>query len=194
MTYIISISLIWACIFADQPSYGSTVEGRAGEFVNAAEKYSKSGDHTNALRHILIASKMAPGDMELIYSRAAIYGRAGFYAQAVKDLSRVIREDEFLQKRRYPSARKFRAECLAILGQYVKSSADYQWLLKRHPGNGNIWYYLAELYAVMLRNDLALAAIDKGLSTKSHWKQRLKLLQKKIILGESVSLHAPFSN
>lgn len=182
-----SALIVQLCLAADY-------SGKVGYFVKNAETYTRQGNHPMAAMMYDQAVRMQPGDMQLYYQRAASYGRAGYYQNAIKDLSLVINNDEMSAKRRFPSARKFRAECYAMSGQLQKAVDDYKEMLQINPNSGKLWYYLAETYAVMQRSDLAISAISKGLATKSHWADKLKNLHTRIMIGEQIKLHAPFSN
>jgi predicted Zn-dependent protease len=80
------------------------------------------------------------------------------------------------------------------LGYYQKASEDYLVFLRRAPKDGKVWSYLVEAYALMKRSDLALAAINRGLATGSHWSGKLKELQMQIMMGQKITPHRPFSN
>jgi len=83
------------------------------------------------------------------------------------------------------------------LGYMQNAIEDYSAILKRYPGNdgsGKIWFYLAEALALTNRNDLAIKAIDNGCATGSHWCEAMKILREKIVSGEKIVPHKPFSN
>jgi tetratricopeptide (TPR) repeat protein len=168
--------------------------GQLGALIKNAETYSRQGDYAKALLMYNRAIKIAPDDPLLYYRRAAVYGRSGNYMSAINDLTLVINADEKNSKTRFPGARKFRAECFAVSGLPQKAVEDYTVLLRKNPSSGKLWYYLAEVFAVMHRNDLALEAIKRGLTTNSHWSGKLKGLQRRIMTGEKITLHPPFSN
>jgi tetratricopeptide (TPR) repeat protein len=192
MVFLMAVALLpllgcKVCMAADY-------SGQLGALIKNAETYSRQGDYANALLMYDSAIKIAPADPQLYYRRAAVYGRSGNYMSAINDLTQVIDADERNSKLRFPGARKFRAECFAVLGLPQKAVEDYTVLLRKNPSSGKLWHYLAEVYAVMHRNDLALKAIERGLATNSHWSSKLKGLQRRIMTGEKISLHRPFSN
>lgn len=191
---MIALVVVLVCEWDGQTCQAASYSGKVGFLVKSAENYSNQGNHVMASMMYDQAVRMQPGDLELYYRRAASYGRAGYYQNAINDLSRVISSDEMSAKRRFPSARKFRAECYAKTGLMQKAVNDYKVCLERNPNSGKILYYLAELYAVMQRKDLALSTIEKGLKTNSHWVGKIKVLQTRILNGEQINLHAPFSN
>ena len=172
----------------------SEFSGKIGVLVKNAEAYSRQGNHSMALALYNQAIHLQPSNTGLYYRRAAMFGRYGDYLSAVNDLTRVIRADERNKKRKFPAARKFRAECFATLGLLEKAVAEYKLILRLNPKSGKLWYYLAETYAYMQRQDLAMSAIQKGLATKTHWSGNLIGLQARISTGEKISLHRPFSN
>jgi len=199
----ISILMVFLMAMALLPLFGGKVcmaadySGQLGALIKNAETYSRQGDYANALLIYNRAIKIAPADPQLYYRRAAVYGRSGNYMSAINDLTQVINADQRNSKLRFPAARKFRAECFASAGYLQKAAEEYIALLRRNPrskGAGKIWYYLAEVYAVMQRNDLAIEATQRGIATGSHWVGKLKGLQRRIMTGEKISLHPPFSN
>lgn len=178
-------------------SLAADYNGEVQKLVNNAEANLKQGNLTMALGMYDRAIELKPGDVGLIYRRAWIHGRSGNYMGAIQDLTLVINADEKNPKRRYPAARKFRAECFASAGFLHKAAEEYIALLRRNPGSkgsGKIWYYLAEVYAVMHRKDLAIKAIQRGIATGSHWGAKCKGLEKRIMAGRKITLHPPFSN
>ncbi len=172
----------------------SEFSGKIGVLVKNAEAHSRQGNHSMALSLYNQAIRMQPSNSGLYYRRAAMFGRYGDYSSAINDLTRVIRADERNNKRKFPAARKFRAECFASLGLLQKAVAEYRFILRLNPRSGKLWYYLAETYAYMQKQDLAMSAIQKGLATKSHWSGNLKGLHARISTGQKISLHRPFSN
>ena len=171
--------------------------GQVQNLINNAEAYNKQNNYAMALKMYDRAIELTPGDIGLHYRRAVTYGRSGNYMSAIQDLTLVINADEKNQARQYPAARKFRAECYASAGFLHQSAEEYIALLRRDPrskSSGKIWYYLAEVYAVMQRKDLAVKAIRRGIATGSHWSGKLKKLEHQIMAGRKISLHPPFSN
>ena len=57
-----------------------------------------------------------------------------------------------------------------------------------------MWYYYAELLWFIGNKGEALKAVNIGLKTGSHWVGKIKTLENKILSGERVKLHRPFSN
>jgi tetratricopeptide (TPR) repeat protein len=189
-TVIISLICIQLC-------QAENYSGKVGYLVKCAENYTKQRNHGMALAMYSQAIRIQPGDLELYYRRAASYGRAGYYQNAIKDLTLVINSDEISGKMRYTSARKFRAECYSALGYYEKAIADYRYMLNAKESSAKIakiYYYLAELYAFIQRNDLAITTINSGLKIKSSWSVKLNELHKKIMTGQIIKLHLPFTN
>ena len=168
--------------------------GQVGVLLKNAETYSREGDYARALQMYNRAIEVAPGEPGLHYRRAYVYGRSGHYMSAINDLTMVIQADENNAKLKFPAARKFRAECYAVSGLLSKAVEDYTFLLRKNPGSGKLWHYLAEVFAVMQRRDLALKAIERGLATNTHWNGKLKALQGRIMAGQKITLHPPFSN
>lgn len=179
---------------ADKICMAEDYSEQVGVLIKHAETYSRQGDYVKALSMYNRAIKIAPAEPVLYYRRAAVYGRSGSYMSAINDLTQVIAADERNPKLRFPAARKFRAECFAVSGFTQKALEDYTALLRKNPRSGKLWYYIAEVYAVVHRNDLALEAIKRGLATDSHWSGKLKGLQRRIMTGERVTLHKPFTN
>lgn len=190
-------ALVSAALFAmlAGPDVCQAVSGnpRVKALVENADAYSKQGNHLLAMSMYDQAIRISPGDMGLYYKRASIFGAAGQYGSAIKDLNRVIGQGR-MGKDRYPAAIRFRADCFMALGQMQKASEDYMAFLRKAPKDGKVWSYLVEAYALMGRTDLALQAVNKGLATGSHWSGKLKSLQMQILTGETITPHKPFSN
>lgn len=169
---------------------------KVNALVKSADVYAKQGNVVAALKLYDQAIAMRPGDVGIYYQRGLMLGKAGHYARAIKDMSLVIQKDETSPRRRFPSARKYRAEGLVGLGQLQMATEEYKAQLRQSTdgGNGKIWYYLAETYALMNRRDLALDAINRGLATGSHWGGRMQDLRMKIMTGQKITPHKPFSN
>lgn len=167
---------------------------KAQQLMKNAIMHSKNNNHQMALTLSGQALQIRPYDLNLLYQRASVWGRGGYYMKAIEDLSMVIREDELAARLRFPAARKFRAECYVALGEMQKAVDDYNALLRRNPQNGKIWYYMAETLALMGRRDWALEAIDRGKATDSHWKNKMEPLREKIMSGKKIIPHKPFSN
>lgn len=164
--------------------------------MKTADNYAKQGNMVAALQLYDKAISMRPGDIGIYYQRGLMLGRAGQYARAIKDMSLVINKDELSPKRRFPSARKYRAEGLVGLGQLPMAAEEYKAQLRQSSGDGGgkIWFYLAETYALMNRSDLALEAINRGLATGSHWGAKMQDLRTRILTGQRIKPHEPFSN
>lgn len=153
-----------------------------------AIKYSKTGNYSLAINYINKAIKIQPERMELQYQRALIFGRAGYYPHAIKELSR------FVNNQNYSHAVRFRADCYFAINQIGRAVKDYKTFLRNAPNDGKVWSYLAEaLYTGGDKNG-ALKAVIAGLKTKSHWEKRLLELQEKILLNQSIEPHTPLSN
>lgn len=176
--------LIWNSIL-----HAATREESAEKFAEQAAQYSRQkGKHFLAVAYINRAIKLQPKRAELYYKRAMILGRVGQYAPAISDLNR------FVNNKKYPHAIRFRADCFMALGIFQKAAKDYTVFLRFDPKDGKVWSYLTEALALMGRKDLALDAARKGLATGSHWSKRLSELQRKILMGEMITPHKPFSN
>ena len=158
--------------------------------VRNADIYSKQGNHVVALQLLDQAIRISPGDLGLYYKRAGMYGDAGHYVNAIKDLNQVINRGN----NKFPHAIRFRADCFMALGYYQKASEDYLAFLRKAPKDGKVWSYLVETYALMGRKQLALQTVNKGLATNSHWSGKLKKLQVQIMTGQKITPHKPFSN
>lgn len=186
---------VFVCLsLASQQCQAAGTLNQAEKLMRIATQYSKQGNPMMAVKFCDQAIQLRPNDLSLFYQRALIWGRGGFYTNAVKDLSLVIREDGQSTRRRFPAARKFRAECFAVLGQMQRAVDEYKALLQENPQSGKLWYYMAEILAVMKRTAWALQAADRGIATGSHWAVRLEKLKNNILLGQEIKLHRPFSN
>lgn len=163
---------------------------RVNTFISNAETYSNQGNHVVALNLYNQAIKMFPGNVELYYRRATVWGRTGQYGRAIKDLALVINRD----KNSFPHAIRFRGDCFLALGYTQKAIQDYIAFLRKDPRDGKVWSYLVEAYSLAGRNDLAIQAISAGLRTGSHWERKLKILQIQILSGKKITPHKPFSN
>ncbi|OGR12568.1 MAG: hypothetical protein A2097_11975 [Desulfobacula sp. GWF2_41_7] len=195
--YMIFVNICFSAIDLDF-NFAMTVEQKVQLILAKAEDLSKNkGNHDLALKMCNEAIKMQSGYLEPYYRRAFVFGRKGDYVNAVKDFSIVIKNDEKNEKMKYPAARKFRADCFMGLGYMQKAVDDYSVMLKRDSksnGSGKIWYYYAEALALMNKTELAVNAIQQGCSTGSHWCEKMRILQKKILIGEEIKPHKPFSN
>ncbi len=159
--------------------------------AKALELSSQEGKSLLSINYINKAIKLQPRSLKIYYKRAFVYGRAGLYVEAIKDLNLILNSPSRSQ---FPAALKFRAECLAMLGDYRSALADYLTLLERAPKSGKIWYYYAELLWFVGEKDKALIAISNGLKIGSHWGVKMKRLQSVIWEGKKIKLHEPFSN
>ncbi len=184
-----SILIVLSLLIWDSILYAATREERAEQFAEQAAQYSRQeGKQFLAVAYINRAIKLQPKRVELYYKRAFILGRVGQYALAISDFNR------FVNNRKYPHAIRFRADCFMALGMLQKAVEDYTAFLRFDPKDGKVWSYLTESLALMGRKDLALDAARKGLATGSHWSKRLRELQRKVLLGEMITPHKPFSN
>jgi len=194
----IFITLVVGCflLLGTQPIMADVLSDRVSNLIKSADIYAKQGNMVAALQLYDKAISMRPGDIGIYYQRGLMLGRAGHYARAIKDMSLVIQKDEASQRKRFPSARKYRAEGLVGLGQLQMAAEEYKAQLGQSSGDGNgkIWFYLAETYALMNRSDLALDAINRGLATGSHWGEKMQDLRMKIMTGQKITPHKPFSN
>jgi len=189
--HLLVLSTFFLILFASQMCHALE---QAQQLMRNAVTYSKQGNHMMALKLSEQAIKLEPTNIALIYQRASVWGRGGYYANAIKDLSQVIREDELAARKKFPAARKFRAECFVATGQMQKAVDDYNVLLRGNPQSGKIWYYMAETLAVMKRMDWALQAVERGIATGTHWSKNLETLKKEILSGQEITPHKPFSN
>ena len=174
-------------------SGGSVVFGQsAGEYVDQLAKQaaheSKKGNYSMAFQYINKAIGIQPKRIDLYYNRAFIIGRAGDYGKAIKEFSRFVSHKEFSH------AIRFRADCYMAIGMYERAVKDYLNFLKEQPKDGKVWFYLAEAFALAGNTKAALGAVQKGLSTGSHWSNKLMSLKEKIITGKPIIPHKPFSN
>jgi predicted Zn-dependent protease len=162
---------------------------QANKLARQAEHLSKKkGSHKPALQFINQAIKLQPQNLELYYHRAFILGRAGQYQAAAKEFSR------FVKNGRFGHAVRFRADCYMAIGQLGRAARDYMAFLKRSPEDGKVWSYLVEALALMGKNQDALQAANRGISTGSHWTKKLVSLRQQILTGEPIVPHRPFSN
>jgi len=165
----------------------------AHKLASQAEMMSKQkGKNFLAISYINEAIKLQPSNLGMYYKRVSVYGRAGLYAEAIKDLNLILKNDPLRKK--FPSSLKYRAECFAALGAYQQALSDYSTFLRQAPKSGKLWYYYAELLWFVGNRDKALAAISQGLQTGSHWVGKMRFLQKQIFENKKVVLHKPFSN
>lgn len=156
--------------------------------VKKSENYSRLEKYSLALMHINQAIKIQPRNPSLYYKRAFITGKAGYYAFSIKDFSKLINNPGF------PHAVRFRGDCFMALNNMNMAVKDYKAFLKKGYKDGKVWSYLAEALYLAGERQQALAAVNKGLSFKSHWRSRLLELKKKIVSGEPVEPHKPFLN
>ncbi|MDY0263344.1 tetratricopeptide repeat protein [Syntrophotalea acetylenica] len=179
-----------------QSAMADALSDRTNALIKSADAYAKQGNIVAALQQYDKALSMRPGDLAIYYQRGLMFGRVGHYTSAINDFSLIIQREASSRRKRFPSARKYRAEGLVGLGQYQMAIEEYKAQLRQGSGagNGKIWYYLAETYALMHRNDLALDAIKRGLATGSHWSGKMENLRTKILTGQKIVPHKPFSN
>lgn len=176
-------------IFCQGISHAVTVQEYVDHLVGQAESFSRqAGKQTLAVAYMNKAIQLQPNRAGLYYKRARIFGRAGMYVNAIKDLNRLV------NNKSYPHAIRFRGDCYLALGLFQRAVKDYTAFLRFDPKDGKVWTYLTEALALMGRRDLALEAVRKGLATQSHWAKRLNELQRQIVMGERITPHSPFSN
>ena len=178
------------CFVAGSDACAANRNPRIEALVRNADAYSKQGNSAVALQLYERAIRMSPGDLELYYRRAGVYGNAGHYVNAIKDLNQVINRGGG----KFPHAIRFRADCFMALGYYQQAVADYLAFLRSAPKDGKVWAYLVEAYAQMGQKQLALQAVNKGLATNSHWSDTLKKLRIQVMTGQRIKPHKPFSN
>ena len=186
---IILSTLVFVLLLTPKLCLPRSSSDKVKTLLEKAEIYSRRGNHYMALKLCNTALNIQPRNMDIYYRQAFCFGRAGNYVNAIKDFTLVIKRDKS-----YSHAPRFRADCLVALGNYRGAVADYLTFLRKHPKDGKVWSYLAETYALMGRSDLALRAVNKGLATGSHWSPRLKRIRNKILTGQKVVPHKPFSN
>lgn len=186
---------ICSCCVVSEPSFAQsgTMQQNVKILVAKAEQSLRHESQKHlAVNYINRAIKLQPLNLELHYKRAFILGRLKLYHEAIKSLNFVMANDP--NRKKFPSALKYRAECFAAIGNYERAVSDYRKMLSRGRGGGKIWYYFAELLWFMGDHSQALSAIDKGLITESHWRGKLLQLRRKILTGQKAQLHTPFSN
>jgi len=191
-----SVVIFGLLVLGAQSAMADALSDKVNSLVKSADSYARQGNIVVALQLYDQAIAMRPGDLGVYYQRGLMLGRTGHYGSAINDFSLVIQKDESSRRRRFPSARKYRAEALVGLGQYQMAADEYKAQLRQSSsgGNGKIWFYLAETYALLHRNDLALDAINRGVATGSHWSGKMENLRIKIITGQKIEPHKPFSN
>lgn len=165
-------------------------QDRLSAYLDQADQMAKQGNPLVAGKMYQKAIQAQPGNLSIYYKRAFMWGKSGYYGQAIKDFTFVINSSG----RRFEHAPRFRADCYVAIGQYQEASEDYIIFLKSAPRDGKVWSYLAETYALMGRTDLALQAAEKGLATGSHWEKRLQTLKRQIMYGEKIKPHKPLTN
>lgn len=187
---LVGIMFVWGSLAVAEAASGG-VRG----LIQTAEAYNKQGNPLMAAKLYDRAIRMAPGNLDLYYRRAFMWGNAGYYSAAIKDFSFVINRERKNQRKKFPNAARFRGDCYMALGYWESAVNDYITVLRILPKYGKVWFYLAETYALMGRTDLALQAINKGVAaTGTHWSKELKELQMKILQGEKIIPHKPLSN
>ena len=194
LKYFFLCTLLWFVLLPEiLPAV--TLQEHVNGLIAKADHYSRQkGQTLLAINYINNAVKLQPRNLSIYYKRASIYGRLKLYTEAIKDLNLVIKNDP--GRKKFPSALRHRAECYSMVGEYVKAISDYKRTLNNRTTNktGKIWYHYAELLWFAGYKDEALKAINKGSLTGSHWIEKMKRLESKILLGTKVSLHRPFSN
>ncbi|WP_432820708.1 tetratricopeptide repeat protein [Trichloromonas sp.] len=190
MRIILVFLLDVGCLALGQECFAANRNPRIEVLVQNADAYGKQGNFAVALQLYEQAIRMSPGDLELYYRRAGVYGDAGHYVKAIKDLNQVINRGGG----KFSHAIRFRADCFMALGYYQQAVSDYLAFLRVAPKDGKVWSYLVEAYALMGQKQLALQAVNKGLATQSHWSGKLKKLQVQVMTGQRIKPHKPFSN
>lgn len=194
--FILFFSPLWVAVDS-QLSFAVKLEQKVHLLLVNAENYSKKGNHEFALKMCKEAIRLQPQNLDAYYRRGFVLGRAGAFVPAIRDFTLVLKQDEKNERLRFPAVRKFRADCFVAIGHLQNAIDDYSVMLKRDArsdGSGKIWFYLAETFALMNRTGSALNAIKNGCATGSHWCDKMKILQKKILTGERIVPHKPFSN
>ncbi|WP_282755067.1 tetratricopeptide repeat protein [Desulfuromonas thiophila] len=163
---------------------------RIDALTRNADVYARQGNYAIAFQLYEQAIRMAPANIGLYYQRAGLYGKAGYYPNAIKDLNRVIQT----APQQFSHAVRFRADAFMALGYHQKASQDYMLFLRNASKDGKVWSYLAEAYALQGQKQKALEAVRHGLAAGSHWSGRLKTLQMQILSGQKITPHKPFSN
>lgn len=187
--YCLASFLIFFMLHLPTEVLCETKAEQVNKLARQAEHLSKKkGNHAAARKFINRAIKLQPQNMELYYRRAFILGRAGQYQAAAGEFSRFVHND------RFGHAVRFRADCYMAMGLLNKAARDYMAFLKRSPKDGKVWSYLVEVLALTGKTQYALKAANRGISTESHWTEKLVSLKQKILTGEPIVPHKPFSN
>ena len=176
-------------------TFAITRQEYVNDLVSKASHYSRQeGKSFLAINYINEAVKLQPGNLNIYYKRAFIYGRLGLYTESIKDLNFILRSKS--GRKKFTSALKYRAECYSAIGEYARAIADYKRMINNRTTkkSGKMWYYYAELLWFIGNKGEALKAVNIGLKTGSHWVGKIKTLENKILSGERVKLHRPFSN
>ncbi|ACN15097.1 TPR-repeat containing protein [Desulforapulum autotrophicum HRM2] len=188
-TVFTNISLILVLLLiTNSNGFTKTLQEHVSVLTKKADESSKQGNHALAFTYINQAIKLQPKNYNLYYTRAFILGRAGQYSKAIKEFSRFVKNDKFSH------AIRFRADCFLAINQLQKAANDYVMFLRFAPKDGKVWSYLVETLALMGNRKAALDAVNRGLSTNSHWSDRLTVLQKQIFSGQKIIPHKPLSN
>ena len=181
-----------------RPCMAGATDQKVEALSRRAKAYMKKGDYIYALKCYDNAIHLEPSNLGLYYGRAFALGRAGNYMAAINDFTLVIKKDEMHAKKNktttnFCHAPRFRADCYMALGCMQKAVKDYIKFLKSNK-DSKVCSYLAEAFSLMGRNDLALKAIQKGLSTPSGWTGKLRAMQQRILTGKKITPHEPLSN
>lgn len=196
--FLLFWTVAWLSPVGDWDALASPAEQRVEALLSHAEKIAQDrANHMMVMKLCNEAIRLQPREVGTHYRCGLILGRMGDYVGAVRNFSYVITNDGSGGKLKYPAARKLRADCFMGLGMMQNAIDDYSHIVKENPkGNktGKIWFYLAEAFALANRKDLALNAIEQGCATGSHWCERMRSLQQKIIKGEEIIAHQPLSN
>lgn len=183
------LSLVLFLHFFSGPLVAETLQKKTDILVEVANYNSrKVKNHELAIQYINQAIKLQPSRTDLYYHRAFILGRAGIYQQAAKEFSR------FVNQEKYNHAIRFRADCYFGMGMFDLAATDYTEFLKQYPKDGKVWSYLVEALYLMGNSQDALKACKIGISSRSHWTEKLMKLQKQILSGQSIKPHNLLAN
>jgi len=181
----VSLSVALSTTILAQPEAASQ---EVKMLVANAEKCLRQESHKYlAIDYVNRAIALQPTNLKLFYYRAFVYGKLKYYTEALKNLNFVAQND--------PAGRKkYQAECYAAMGDYNKALVAYRTFLRKARKSGKIWYHCAELLWFLGDREQALGVVENGLQTGSHWQGKFEALRNKIIAGQQVQLHTPFSN
>jgi len=189
ISIIAAVVFVWGAIATPAFAQSGTIQHKVKSLVEKAEQYSRQpGKGPLALSYMNKAIQLQPGNKDLYYRRAFVMGRIGAYSAAIQEFSR------FVNMRGYGHAVRFRGDCFMALSDFRSASRDYLAFLRKAPGDGKVWLYLAESLALMGDRRSALEAVDRGLATGSHWSKALQNMKTKIMTNQMIKPHKPLSN